>query len=110
MTAVLRTIGLFALTALCEIAGCYLALLWIRYGGRAWLAIPSAALLGAFAYLLTLHPFAAGRTYAAYGGVYVGTALVWLRLVEGIRIDRWDVIGAVVTFLGMAIIAFAPRG
>lgn len=75
---VAATIFLFILTATAEIIGCYLPYLWLRKDGPAWLLIPAAFSLGLFAWLLTLHPFAAGRTYAAYGGIYVGVALVWL--------------------------------
>lgn len=103
-------IGLFGLTALAEIAGCYLVFLWLKQGGSAWLIVPAAASLAVFAWLLTLHPFAAGRVYAAYGGVYVVAALGWLWLVEGIAPDRWDAIGGAVTLVGMAIIYFGPRG
>jgi len=106
----LKTLLLFGLTAAAEITGCYLTYLWLRRGQVPWLLVPAAFSLGAFAWLLTLHPFAAGRTYAAYGGVYVTTALLWLWLVDGVRPDRWDLIGAAVSMTGMAIIAFAPRG
>jgi small multidrug resistance family-3 protein len=107
---VLRTVGLFALTAMAEILGCYLPYLWLRRGQSAWLLVPAGLSLAAFAWLLTLHPAAAGRVYAAYGGVYVAFALLWLWLVDGISPDKWDVIGVTVTLAGMAIIAFAPRG
>ena len=110
MTALLRTGALFVATACCEISGCYLVFLWLRLSRTPWLLLPAALSLSTFAYLLTLHPFAAGRTYAAYGGVYVVTALVWLWRVEGIPPDRWDLIGAAVTLVGMGIIAFGPRG
>lgn len=107
---VAKTLGLFALTALAEILGCYLPYLWLRRARPPWLVLPAALSLAAFAWLLTLHPAAAGRTYAAYAGVYVASALVWLWLVEGVVPDRWDLIGATVSIAGMAIIAFAPRG
>jgi small multidrug resistance family-3 protein len=107
---VLKTLGLFVLTAIAEIVGCYLPYLWLRRERTAWLLLPAAASLAAFAWLLTLHPTAAGRTYAAYGGVYVGTALMWLWLVDGVRPDRWDIVGAAVSLLGMGIIVFGPRG
>jgi small multidrug resistance family-3 protein len=106
---VLRTVGLFVLTALCEIAGCYLPYLWLRKGMTVWLLVPAAASLAAFSWLLTLHPEAAGRTYASYGGAYVATAVLWLWLVQRQHPDRWDLIGAAVTLVGMAIIAFGPR-
>lgn len=60
-------------------------------------------------WLLTLHPAAAGRTYAAYGGVYVAVAILWLWAVDGIRPDRWDLIGSGIAIAGMAIIMLAPR-
>ncbi|WP_313297313.1 YnfA family protein [Diaphorobacter sp.] len=103
------TFGLFVLTALAEIIGCYLPWLWLRKGGSVWLLLPAAASLALFAWLLTLHPEASGRVYAAYGGVYVSVALLWLWLIDGIRPGPWDVLGGAVTLAGMAIIAFAPR-
>lgn len=103
------TFGLFVLTALAEIIGCYLPWLWLRKGGSVWLLLPAAASLALFAWLLTLHPEASGRVYAAYGGVYVSVALLWLWLIDGIRPGPWDLLGGAVTLAGMAIIAFAPR-
>lgn len=105
----MTTLGLYLLTALAEIVGCYLPWLWLRKGGSAWLLVPAAASLVLFAWLLTLHPSASGRVYAAYGGVYVCVALIWLWLVDGVRPGPWDLLGGVVTLAGMAIIAFAPR-
>lgn len=105
----LRTIGLFLLTALAEIAGCYLPWLYLRQNGSAWLLLPAAGCLALFAWLLTLHPTAAGRVYAAYGGVYVGTALLWLWWVDGVRPTHWDLLGGAVALAGMGIIMFAPR-
>ena len=105
----MTTLGLYLLTALAEIVGCYLPWLWLRKGGSAWLLVPAAASLVLFAWLLTLHPSASGRVYAAYGGVYVCVALVWLWLVDGVRPGPWDLLGGVVTLAGMAIIVFAPR-
>lgn len=104
-----KTLALFVLTALAEIVGCYLPWLWLRQGASAWLLLPAALALALFAWLLTLHPAAAGRVYAAYGGVYVAVALVWLWAVDGVRPSAWDMVGASVTLAGMAIIAFAPR-
>jgi small multidrug resistance family-3 protein len=104
-----RVVALFALTALAEIVGCYLPWLVLREGKPPWLFLPAALSLGVFAWLLTLHPTAAGRTYAAYGGVYIAVAIAWLWFVEGLRPTRWDVLGCVVSLVGMAIIMFAPR-
>lgn len=105
----LKTVGLFIVTAIAEIVGCYLPYLWLRHGASAWLLAPSAVSLALFAWLLTLHPDASGRVYAAYGGIYVSVALAWLWLVDGVRPSMWDVLGVAVTLAGMAIIAFAPR-
>jgi small multidrug resistance family-3 protein len=105
----LRTLGLFVLTAIAEIVGCYLPYLWLRQGKSAWLLLPAALSLALFAWLLTLHPSAAGRVYAAYGGVYICVAITWLWLVDGIRPSAWDILGVGVALLGMAIIMFAPR-
>lgn len=102
--SLLRTGMLFVLTAVTEILGCYLAYLWLRHERPAWLLLPAASSLALFAWLLSLHPGPAGRTYAAYGAVYVTTAVVWLALVDGRRPDAWDVTGALVSMVGMAII------
>jgi small multidrug resistance family-3 protein len=107
---VLRPALLFVVTAVAEILGCYSAYLWWREARSAWWLAASAASLALFAWLLTLHPETpAGRTYAAYGGVYVATAVVWLWIVDGQRPDRWDLVGAAVCVAGMAIIYFGPR-
>jgi small multidrug resistance family-3 protein len=105
----LRTIALFIVTAVAEIAGCYLPWLWMREGKSAWLLLPAAVSLALFAWLLTLHPTAAGRAYAAYGGVYISVALLWLWAVDGIRPSAWDLLGSALALVGMAIIMFAPR-
>lgn len=101
--------GLFIATAVAEIIGCYLPYLWLRKAAPPWVLIPAAMSLALFVWLLTLHPHAAGRTYAAYGGVYVAVALVWLWFVDGVEPDRWDLLGVTLSVIGMAIIFFAPR-
>ncbi|MFN0207156.1 MAG: YnfA family protein [Planctomycetota bacterium] len=107
---IVKTVALFAMTAIAEIVGCYLPYLWLRRSGSPWLLIPAAASLGAFAWLLTLHPaLGAGRAYAAYGGMYVAVAVLWMYLIEGTKPDRFDLIGAGIAIFGMCIIAFAPR-
>jgi small multidrug resistance family-3 protein len=103
-----RTAGLFAVTAIAEILGCYLVYLWLKQGKSAWLLAPAAASLALFAFLLTLHPFAAGRTYAAYGCVYIAFAIGWLWLIEGMRPTAWDVAGAAIALAGMAVIVLQP--
>ena len=105
----LKVFCLFTITAVAEIVGCYLPYLWLRQGLSIWLLIPAAFSLAAFAWLLTLHPQAAGRTYAAYGGVYVCVALMWLWAVESIRPTITDWVGVSICLVGMAIIMFGPR-
>jgi small multidrug resistance family-3 protein len=102
---------LFIVTAIAEIVGCFLPYLWLRRGGSGWLLLPAALSLMLFVWLLSLHPAASGRVYAAYGGVYVATALVWLRWVDGIELSGWDWFGAAVALVGMAIIVagWQPR-
>ena len=109
MSAALRTVALFVVTAVAEIAGCYLPYLWLRKQASPLLLAPAALSLAAFAWLLSLHPTAAGRTYAAYGGIYVAVALAWMWLVESQRPDHWDLVGAAIAITGMAVIAFAPH-
>lgn len=105
----LQTAALYGITAVAEIVGCYLPWLWLRRDAPAWLLVPAAVSLAMFVWLLTLHPTASGRVYAAYGGVYVATAIGWLWLVDGVTPSRWDLLGSVVTLTGMAIIVAAPR-
>jgi small multidrug resistance family-3 protein len=104
-----KTFGLFILTAVTEIVGCYLPYLWLTQGRSAWLLVPAALSLSAFVWLLTLHPHAAGRVYAAYGGIYVSVALLWLWGVESIRPTLTDWLGVGLCLLGMTIIMYGPR-
>ena len=105
----IKTIALFIITALAEIAGCYLPYLWLKQNKSAWLLIPAAISLAIFAWLLSLHPTAAGRVYAAYGGVYIAVAILWLWTVDGVKPTLWDLVGSALALCGMAIIMFAPR-
>ena len=100
----IQTAALFVLTALAEIVGCFLPYLWLRKNGSIWLLVPAALSLAAFVWLLTLHPAASGRVYAAYGGVYVATALVWLKVMDGEKLSVFDWTGAGIALAGMAVI------
>lgn len=104
-----KTLLLFVLTALAEIVGCYLPWLWLRQGGSAWLLAPATAGLALFVWLLTLHPAAAGRVYAAYGGVYIGVALVWLWAVDGMVPRATDWAGIALCAAGAAVIVAGGR-
>lgn len=100
---IIKTTALFIITAVAEILGCFLPYLWLRKNASAWLLVPGALSLAVFVWLLSLHPAASGRVYAAYGGVYVVTALFWLRYVEGVELSSHDWVGATVALCGMAI-------
>jgi small multidrug resistance family-3 protein len=104
-----KTIALFIITAIAEMVGCYLPYLWLKHDKSILLLIPASLSLGLFAWLLTLHPTATGRVYAAYGGVYIFIALLWLWVIDGVKPTVWDFIGGLVALLGMAIIMFAPK-
>lgn len=106
---ILKTFSLYALTALAEIMGCYLPYLVFKQNKPAYLLIPAALSLMAFVWLLTLHPAAAGRVYAAYGGVYIAVALGWLYVVERISLTVWDITGALIIALGAAVIMLQPN-
>ena len=105
----LKMIALFIMTAIAEIIGCYLPYLWLKQQGSVWLLAPATLALLLFVWLLTLHPTAAGRVYAAYGGVYVAVALAWLWLVDGVRPTVFDVVGVAVIITGTLIIVLAPE-
>lgn len=104
-------VWLYLLAALFEIAGCYAIWAWLRLGYSPWLILPALVLLAGFAVILTMvdSPLA-GRAYAAYGGIYVTSSLVWLFLIEQQLPDRWDLIGGAVTLVGALIIIYGPRG
>lgn len=106
---IVKIFALFVITAVAEIVGCYLPYLWLKKNGSIWLLVPAFISLAAFAWLLTLHPHAAGRVYAAYGGVYVSVALLWLWAVDGVRPTLADWVGVGVVLIGMSIIMLNSR-
>lgn len=102
---------IYAAAALAEIAGCFAVWNWWKLGRSALWLIPGTASLLLFAWILTLiDTEAAGRAYAAYGGIYIVASLAWLWAVEGVRPDRWDMAGAAICLAGASIILLAPRG
>jgi small multidrug resistance family-3 protein len=101
---------IYALAALAEIAGCFAFWAWLKLDKSALWLVPGIVSLALFAWLLTLIDSpAAGRAYAAYGGVYIAASLIWLWLAEGVRPDRWDLAGMTVALIGSAIILAGPR-
>lgn len=110
ITKVITTFCLFFVTAIAEILGCYFPYLILNQGKSHWLWLPTALSLALFVWLLTLHPAASGRIYAAYGGIYIFTALLWLRYVDQVILTRWDMLGGLVVILGAMIIILQPQG
>lgn len=106
---ILKTLGLFTVTAVAEIIGCYLPYLYLKQGGSIWLFVPAILSLGLFVWLLSLHPTAAGRIYAAYGGIYIGVAIMWLWLIDSIKPSLTDWIGVFVCLLGALIIILGAK-
>ena len=100
----------YAGAALAEIAGCFAFWAWLRLGKSPWWLVPGMGSLALFAYLLTLAPSdAAGRAYAAYGGIYIVASILWLWIAEGARPDRWDIAGGAICLAGAALVLFGPR-
>ena len=107
----MKALWIYPLAALCEIGGCFAFWAWLKLDRSAAWLVPGLASLIAFAWLLTLVPSeAAGRAFAAYGGIYIVASLMWMALVEKTAPDRWDLIGGAVCLAGAAVILFAPRG
>jgi small multidrug resistance family-3 protein len=104
-----KTFALFVATAVAEIVGCYLPYLWLKKNASAWLLLPAAMSLAVFVWLLTLQPHAAGRVYAAYGGVYVCVAILWLWLIDAVRPTAYDIAGVAITLTGMGVIILGAR-
>ena len=104
------SLPIYAAAALAEIAGCFALWVWWRLDASPLWLIPGTVSLLLFGWLLALvDTGAAGRTYAAYGGIYIAASLGWLWIVEGIRPDRWDLTGALICILGASVILFVPR-
>ena len=110
LTKVLSTFFLFFVTAVMEILGCYFPYLILNQAKSQWLWIPTALALASFVWLLTLHPAASGRIYAAYGGIYIFTALMWLKFVDQVALSRWDIVGGAVVIFGALLIILQPQG
>ena len=107
----MKTVLVYPLAALAEIAGCFAFWAWLKLDRSVLWLVPGVAALVAFAWLLTLVPSeAAGRAFAAYGGVYICASLVWMAAVEKSAPDRWDLLGGAVCLIGAGIILFGPRG
>ncbi|KQX03373.1 MAG: YnfA family protein [Acinetobacter guillouiae] len=109
-TKILTTILLFLVTAVAEILGCYFPYLILNQNKSHWLWIPTVLSLAVFVWLLTLHPAASGRIYAAYGGIYIFSALMWLKFVDHVSLTRWDLFGGCIVIIGALVIILQPQG
>lgn len=106
----MRSLAIYLAAAAAEIAGCYAIWTWWRLGGSIGWAAAGVVSLALFGWLLSLTDVeSAGRTFAVYGGIYIAASLVWLRAVEGVSPDRWDLIGGTVRVIGALIILYGPR-
>lgn len=110
LSKLIMTFFLFFMTAIAEILGCYFPYLILNQGKSHWLWLPTVLSLAVFVWLLTLHPAASGRIYAAYGGIYIFTALLWLKYVDQVSLSRWDLMGGIVVVCGAALIILQPNG
>ena len=109
MSAIPRSLALFALAAVAEIGGGYLMWRWLRDGRSIFIGIAGAALLILYGVIPTLQPSTFGRTYAAYGGVFIVMSLLWGWWADGNRPDMPDVIGAITCLVGVCVIMYWPR-
>ncbi|CAN1213021.1 YnfA family protein [Tumidithrix helvetica PCC 7403] len=107
--AILKSLVYFFLAGLCEIGGGYLIWLYLREGKSIWVALLGALLLIGYGFVATLQPTNFGRTYAAYGGIFIVLSLLWGWRVDGISPDRFDFLGAAIALLGAFAIVYAPR-
>ncbi len=106
---VLKSLLYFVAAGVCEIGGGYLVWLWLRHGKSPWLALAGGAVLFVYGIIPTFQPAEFGRTYAAYGGVFVALSIVWGWKVDGVVPDRYDLIGGLIALVGVAVIMYAPR-
>jgi len=103
-------VGLFVLAGLCEIGGGYLVWGWMREHKPLLWALLGAVVLAAYGVVAALQPISEfGGVYAAYGGIFIVLALLWGIVVDGFRPDRWDLLGAVICFLGVLVMVAPPR-
>jgi small multidrug resistance family-3 protein len=106
----MKSLPVYALAAVAEIGGCFAFWAWLKLGRSPWWTLPGVISLIVFAVLLArIDSAAAGRAYAAYGGIYILASMVWMRMVEGAKPDRWDLAGLCLCLAGAAVILWAPR-
>lgn len=105
----MKQLALFLVAALAEIGGCFAFWAWLRLDRSPLWLIPGMVSLAIFAWVLALSEAeAAGRTFAAYGGIYIAASLVWLKVIEGVAPDRWDILGGLICLAGAGLILWGP--
>ncbi|WP_251960925.1 YnfA family protein [Nostoc commune] len=107
---IIKSLVYFFLAGLCEIGGGYLVWLWLREGKSMWLALGGSVLLTVYGFIATQQPTNFGRTYAAYGGIFIILSILWGWKIDGLAPDKFDQLGAWIVLLGVLIIMYAPRG
>ena len=106
---IIKPILLFILAGFCEIGGGYLVWLWLKEGKPAWYGILGAIILALYGYVMTLQAVSFGKAYAVYGGIFIVMALLWAWKIDNFKPDKYDIIGSLVSLIGIAIILFMPR-
>ena len=106
----MTSFAFYAIAAVAEIIGCFAFWAWLRLDKSVYWILPGIVSLIVFAVLLTrINSMFAGRTFAAYGGVYIVASLLWLWIIEGQRLDKWDILGAIICIAGAVVILFGQR-
>ncbi len=104
-----KSILYFLIAGLFEIGGGYLIWLWIREGKPVMYAVVGAVVLVAYGVIPTLQPANFGRVYAAYGGVFIVLSILWGWGIDGIKPDKFDIVGGFIALIGVTIIMYWPR-
>lgn len=106
---ILKSLFIFLVAGLCEIAGGYLVWIWLKEGKPIGYGLMGALILVSYGLVAACQTASFGRVYAAYGGVFIVLALLWAWQVDGFKPDKWDIIGAVIALIGACIIIYMPR-
>lgn len=109
MVETAKALGLFVFAAFCEIGGAYSIWQWQRTGKSTLFALIGCAALFLYSMIQTLQTFSFGRAFAAYGGIFILTAMLWGWLIDGRSPDRWDWIGVGICLAGVVVIVATPR-
>jgi small multidrug resistance family-3 protein len=106
----MTSLAFYIAAAITEIGGCFAFWAWLRLGKSFYWVFPGILSLAAFAFFLTrVNALFAGRTFAAYGGVYIVASLLWLWIIDGQRPDKWDILGGIICIIGAVVILFGQR-